>query len=193
MSEEIWKDVKGYEGYYQVSNLGRVRSLDRTTTYSKHYIEGQVTASHSFKGKILSQGKTSGYLSVVLSKNGKNKDFLVHRLVARAFVPNDNPSLKTQVDHLDGDRENNYASNLTWVTPRENQLRSIKNGTHVVCNVYRKVQVIDVDTGKIYESMRAAEDEFQIPHGRISAAIRSNQRVYGHKFELVETKNRPLF
>ena len=193
MSEEIWKDIKGYEGLYQVSNLGRVRSLDKTINYTKMYEDKEFIATHHFKSRILKQGTNSGYLGVVLARDESVKDFLVHRLVAQTFVPNDDPFHKIQVDHEDTNRKNNCADNLCWVTPKENQKRSIQKGTHTVCNPYKKKQVKDVDTGKIYSSMSEAEDEFGIPHGRISGAIRSGQRVYGHKFKLVTRNQKSLF
>ena len=109
--EEIWKDVVGYEGYYQVSNLGRVRSLDRI-----------VSNGRKIKGKILSTKVNTPpyYPRVSLSVNGKMKLVQVHRLVAQAFVYNPDPEHKTQVGHKDESRTNNRADNLEWVTPKEN-------------------------------------------------------------------------
>ena len=109
--EEIWKDVVGYEGYYQVSNLGRVRSLDRIASNGR-----------KIKGKILSTKVNTPpyYQRVSLSVNGKMKLVQVHRLVAQAFVYNPDPEHKTQVGHKDESRTNNRADNLEWVTPKEN-------------------------------------------------------------------------
>ena len=109
--EEIWKDVVGYEGYYQVSNLGRVRSLDRIASNGR-----------KVKGKILSTKVNTPpyYPRVSLSVNGKMKLVQVHRLVAQAFVYNPDPEHKTQVGHKDESRTNNRADNLEWVTPKEN-------------------------------------------------------------------------
>ena len=109
--EEIWKDVAGYEGYYQVSNLGRVRSLDRIASNGR-----------KIKGKILSTKVNTPpyYPRVSLSVNGKMKLVQVHRLVAQAFVYNPDPEHKTQVGHKDESRTNNRADNLEWVTPKEN-------------------------------------------------------------------------
>ena len=108
---EIWKDVVGYEGYYQVSNLGRVRSLDRIASNGR-----------KIKGKILSTKVNTPpyYPRVSLSVNGKMKLVQVHRLVAQAFVYNPDPEHKTQVGHKDESRTNNRADNLEWVTPKEN-------------------------------------------------------------------------
>lgn len=109
--EEIWKDVVGYEGYYQVSNLGRVRSLDRIASNGR-----------KIKGKILSTKVNTPpyYPRASLSVNGKMKLVQVHRLVAQAFVYNPDPEHKTQVGHKDESRTNNRADNLEWVTPKEN-------------------------------------------------------------------------
>ena len=113
MQEEIWKDIKGYEGLYQVSNLGRVKSLKRK--YKKRYIDKEIIKKFS---KI-----PKGYLRTGLSKNGIVKYYFVHRLVAEAFIPNyDNLPC---VNHKDCNTANNMADNLEWVTYKENN--SYKN------------------------------------------------------------------
>ena len=107
--EEIWKPVIGYEGLYEVSNLGRVRSVDRLVKYSN----GQI---HLHKGRILSPGLVhkSGYLQVGLCNNGKTKHKMVYRLVAEGFLPNiDN---LPQVNHKDENPFNNCVENLEWCT-----------------------------------------------------------------------------
>lgn len=110
--KETWKDIKGYEGLYQVSNLGRVCSLP-------HEVLCRNKRVLHFDGKMLSLSQCrGGYLSVVLCKNGIPKTYRVNRLVANAFLPNkDN---KPQVDHIDGCRVNNCAINLKWATSKEN-------------------------------------------------------------------------
>lgn len=95
--EEIWKPVAGYEELYAVSNLGRVKSLNY---------------NHTGKEKILKPFKTNGYLLVGLSKKGKVKRFLVHRLVASAFIPN--PKGLPEINHLDENKANNVATNIEW-------------------------------------------------------------------------------
>lgn len=112
--EEIWRDIEGYEGQYQVSNLGRVKSFDR--------IDG---AGHLKRGRILRPvPDKKGYLRVQLHKEGKRKLFLVHRLVAQAFIPN--PEGLPQVNHRDEDPSNARADNLEWCTASYN----VNYGTH---------------------------------------------------------------
>lgn len=106
--QEIWESVKGYEGLYEVSNLGRVRSLKRATT----------------SGVVLNQAVKHGYMHVCLSKDGKPSTKRVHRLVAEAFIAN--PMDKPVVNHIDGDKTNNAVSNLEWATNSENELHSFR-------------------------------------------------------------------
>lgn len=105
---EVWKDIEGYEGIYQVSNLGRIRSLDRM-------IHGAYGRTRFSKGKIIKCHITrNGYINVILRK----RNFLVHRIVAKTFLPN--PENKTVVDHIDTVKSNNNVDNLRWVTTSEN-------------------------------------------------------------------------
>lgn len=121
MEKEIWKDVVGYEGLYQVSNFGNVRSVDRTY---KHYKKGNTF----LKGKNKSQSNSLGYLIVGLSKNGKPKNIKVHRLVALSFI--ENPESKPFVNHIDGVKTNNHVSNLEWATASENSSHAFSIGLH---------------------------------------------------------------
>lgn len=114
MEEEIWKDIGGYEGLYQVSNLGRVRSLDRM-------VGDRWGGKRLYKGKIMKTPLNSdGYCCVDLCKENKRKTYRVNRLVAIAFIKNDDPINKIFVNHKDEDRANNYANNLEWCTPEYN-------------------------------------------------------------------------
>ena len=103
LMEEIWKDVVGYEGLYQVSNLGRVKSLR-----VKRHADGIMTT------KI----RKNGYAFIFLHINNKRIWKSVHRLVAQAFIPN--PDNKPQIDHIDGNPSNNIVTNLRWATGKEN-------------------------------------------------------------------------
>ena len=120
MEEEIWKDIKGYEGHYQVSNLGNVRGLDRVVKNSNG-------TPKRLKIKIIKFSKNSnGYLNFNLCKNGKTKTFTAHRLVAINFI-GIRPGTYV-VNHKDGDKFNNDVRNLEWVTRKQNTCHAYKTG-----------------------------------------------------------------
>lgn len=112
-------EIEGLAGIYQVSDSGLVRSIDRTVFHS----DGR--AQHR-KGVVLKPGHSKGYPVVVLSNKEATKTFLVHRLVAEAFIPN--PEHKKEVNHIDGNKTNNNISNLEWVTKMETMHHAIKTG-----------------------------------------------------------------
>lgn len=121
--KEIWKDIPNYEGMYQISNFGNVRSLDRVIYANK----GNPKRNMFSKGKILiNHVSNTGYYRAKLCKNQKRKMFFVHRLVAEAFIPN--PENKPQVNHIDGNRLNNHVENLEWATMSENVLHAYNTG-----------------------------------------------------------------
>lgn len=109
--EEIWKDIKGYEGLYQVSNLGRVKSLERKTRFDN---QTKIIQTSFLSNRI---GKR-GYVVVSLFKNNKGKTIPIHRLIADAFIPN--PENKPCIDHINTIRTDNRIENLHWVTSKEN-------------------------------------------------------------------------
>ena len=116
---EIWKDVVEWEGLYEVSNFGRVRSVDR-------YLGHPTSSKGAFrKGKILSP-KSKRYADIHLWRNSKYISTHVHRLVAIAFI--DNPENKPEVNHKDGNKLNNHISNLEWATHEENMKHAIETG-----------------------------------------------------------------
>lgn len=112
MSKEVWKDVPNYEGHYQVSNMGNVRSIDR-------YVN-QLNYRRLIKGKLLSQCLSMGYPRVGLTKNGKHDKIRVHALVAMAFLGHKQEGYKLVVNHIDNNKQNNNVENLEVVTQRYN-------------------------------------------------------------------------
>lgn len=113
-----WRDINGYEGYYEVSNTGEIRSVDRL-------IESITGKVYHRKPRIINQRvNKGGYKSVVLSKDGKSKTHLVHRLVASAYISN--PNNYPQINHKDEDRQNNCVENLEWCDSKYN----CNYGTH---------------------------------------------------------------
>lgn len=118
---EQWRDIPGYEGYYQVSSEGRVKSLPRKVARGGNIL--------SVNGKMLRAGRTGkNYLMVVLSKEGVGKSKEIHTLVAEAFLGPKPPGMV--IRHLDGDKHNNRADNLAYGTLSDNTRDSVKHGTH---------------------------------------------------------------
>lgn len=114
-----WKDIKDFEGMYQVSNIGAVRSLERLVNnkQGKRKVNG---------GLLKPQLTHKGYLKVFLRKDNKSYPKVIHRLVAEAFV--DNLENKPEINHIDGDKTNNRSTNLEWCTRQENIQHSLENG-----------------------------------------------------------------
>ena len=115
---EKWEPIKGYEGAYEVSSYGRVKSLDRLT----HWGKGK---NREHIGRILLPNYHNGYAFVRLCKGGETHSYKVHRLVAIAFIENKHG--KQQVNHLDLNRANNHVDNLEWVTAKENKNHGVIN------------------------------------------------------------------
>lgn len=153
--EEIWKDIEGYEGLYQVSDLGRVKSF-ATSRVLKPY------------------RNKAGYLLVYLCKNGKRKTHRIHRLVAQSFIPN--PENKPEVNHLDENKTNNMVSNLEWSTRKEN----LNHGTR---NERISIPIIatNLKTGEFREFYGAHECARQLGSHQqnISAVLKGRRRQTG--------------
>ena len=151
---EIWKDYKDYEGLYQASNIGRMRSLDR-------WVSSKNGSMRFIKGRILKLfNNNQGYLHVVLSKNNKVKAYLVHRIIAETFLPNtDNLPC---VNHKDEDKTNNSVENLEWCDAKYNSNYGTRNermSKSLTNNIYtsRKVDVYDLDMNFI-ETLPSIEE-----------------------------------
>jgi len=143
LQNEIWKDIGGYEGIYQVSNFGNVRSLDRTRILRNCY--GEYTPRHD-SGKLMSgTDNGQGYLIVGLKKDGNRENHYIHRLVADAFC--ERKENCEVINHLDHNRRNNCASNLEWCTQKDNVLYS----AHLMRKPRRKCA--ETNTGEKYISL----------------------------------------
>lgn len=141
-----WKPVKGYEGFYEVSDNGDARGVDREIKTNIRNVTVRLK-----KGKPLSKNlKSNGYFTVDLCKDGKVKTTLVHRIVAEAFLPN--PDGLRFVNHKDSDRKNNKVTNLEWVTSSENRRHGIDKG-YVK---FQSKQIICIETGRIFDRPKRA-------------------------------------
>lgn len=145
--QEIWKDVPGYEELYQVSNLGRVKSMPKTYLICNR-------ANYSKQTHILKQQLCKGYYAVEFNHKGKSKKFLVHRLVAMAFITN--PDNLPQINHKDENPKNNCVDNLEWCTRKYN----LSYGTRqkrIAQNKKRKIFQYSID-GKLVAEYDGAID-----------------------------------
>lgn len=156
--QEIWKDIPGYEGYYQASNLGRIKRLERVLFRNNgHSEKAKFTLPERIK-KI--QKQTQGYSQVVLFRDGAWKTHRLNVLIAKMFVPN--PQGKPFVNHIDGNKENNSAENLEWVTGSENILHAYRTGllTH-----YETPVVQISKTGEILREFRNIKEAAESVNG----------------------------
>lgn len=157
---EAWKAIDGYDGLYEVSNTGLVRSLNY---------------NHTGRAKILKLGNNGlGYLAVNLCKDGIHKRMLVHRLVAEAFVPN--PQNLETVNHRDEDKTNNNVSNLEWLSRTDNLAYSQPQQAE------RKVRMLDKKTGELlatFPSLQEAERQTGIADSNICSCLKGRYKSAG--------------
>lgn len=174
---EVWKDIAGYDGMYQVSNLGRVRSHGRycQNRYNKVWRPG----------RILSASKgNKGYLTVVLCLNNTRRTVKVHRLVASAFI--ENTENKEQVNHINGNKQDNRVVNLEWCSQSENMTHAWETGlqgrTHKK-NDLRSIRIsqhsCDMVLINTFPSMMEAERQTGISGASISRSARKGGKAGG--------------
>lgn len=195
---EIWKNIDGFK-YYQISNLGNIKSLERTESIYNYKKRTNVLRKR--KEKILATRISSnGYLNISLLKNGKTTTELVHRLVAEAFIPN--PDNLPQVNHINGNKQDNRVENLEWCTPSENLRHAVINGLKkssekqkevakkniLKANDKKRKQVeqltLDGKLLKTWNSMTDIYNELNYRWGNISAVCRGKKDyAYGYKWK----------
>lgn len=144
LEQEIWKDIKGYEGLYQVSNLGRIKSL--------YFINNRYKSKHHREKIMKQQINKHGYKTVRLSLNKKEKSYMVHRLVAEAFILN--TKNKLEVNHIDGNKQNNRVDNLELCTRSENQLHAYQKGLQKITN---KMKENSIKLGQTYGKINGSK------------------------------------
>ena len=190
VNDDEWRDVIGFEGIYQVSKHGQVRSLDRYT--------GQTTLKFC-KGVLKEHDiDEHGYCVVSLydAKHGPGYSRMVHVLVAQAFIDNPDPEHKTQVNHIDGNKENNDISNLEWVTAKENNEHARRTGLWVsteenaermryyakLHNEQRMIAVRCIETGVEYPSYSEAGRAFNCGASEIKNSVDTHKAHRGYHF-----------
>lgn len=160
-----WKKIKGFEGVYEVSDSGVIRSVDRYVSHSK--------GRQLKKGKIIKSFKNqNGYLLVTLQSKGIRKAFQVHRLVCHAF--NKNPLNKPQVNHIDGDKLNNKISNLEWCTASENMKHAYDNGLKKMPDNRKGVKCLN--NGVVYGSIKEAANKTNSSYKGLSNHLRGGSK-----------------
>ena len=165
--EEEWRDIKDYEGKYQVSNLGRVKSLN----YHRDNRE-QILNTNSDR---------YGYLKVILYKNGKGKSYTIHKLVAEAFIPN--PNNYPIINHKDENKQNNRVDNLEWCTYQYNNTygtrleRASKKISGAKSSTARKVECIT--TGIQFKTIKEASKYYKISNTHIGQCCKGERKSAG--------------
>lgn len=163
---EIWKDINGYVGLYQISNFGNVKSLSRYRIWRNEFkLLKEKTLKAALNGR--------GYLMVILSKNKKRENLIIHRLVAEAFIPNTNNL--PQVNHRNGIKTDNRVENLEWCTSKENNIhaRKIKlnncYGENCVNSKLLEKQILEIREKYLTEkiSQRKLGDKYNVTHKTI--------------------------
>lgn len=167
---EIWKDIKDYEGMYQVSNLGNIKALDREvySLWNNRIVKGKMRKPTYDK---------DNYLLISLSKEGKTRTFKVHRLVAEAFIPN--PEEKPTVNHINGKKDDNRIENLEWATDKE-QMKHCREvlGWKPDESRLRRRKVKRSD-GKIYNSIKEAGIENNLFPSNITMCCQGKVKTIG--------------
>lgn len=173
---ENWKEITGYEGYFEVSDLGNFRSKDRIIKYKQNGIR-------NYPGKPLkTETIVEGYQRIVLMKEGIKKRFMCHRIVAQEFIPN--PENKPYVNHINGNPSDNRVENLEWCTQEENEQHSINILGKIMKGKTYPKKVKCIETNIVYDSMNqciASLGNNACIEG-LNKSIKANRQYHGYTF-----------
>ena len=177
---EVWKDVDGYQGLYQVSNFGRVKSLNYNKTGKEKILKHDLVVIHH---------KNRDYIQhqIILHKNGKRKHFLIHRLVYQTFIgeiPNG-----YQIDHRDNNPQNNKLENLQLLTRSENIKKCFIDNPNLISNLEKlnpKKKIICLNNNTIYESINECARKLNLYHQNIHKVLKGKiNHTGGYRFKYV--------
>lgn len=188
---EIWKPIKGYEGYYEASNLGNIRSVDRVILSTANILHTEHKQLR--RGRVLKQGDgRKGYKIVVLQRDGKKRTMYTHRIIAMTFV--ENPYNKPCIDHINGVCTDNRAENLRWCTQKENinnpntvykNLDTLKQNALTNCKAKTILQ-LDKDSLEVIQEILPKSSYFKdmgYVRAYITSACRNHKKnAYGYKW-----------
>lgn len=181
--QEIWKEIPGYEGYFEVSNLGNFRSKDRIIKYKN-------SGFRNYPGKALKvEQMQDGYCRITLMKESVKKRYMCHRLVAETFI--ENPNNLPFINHIDGCRNNNMVSNLEWCTQSENEQHAINVLGKTMKGKTNPKPVYCVELDKTFKSMKQAV-EFLGNHAcneGIKKAILAGRPYHNYTFQFVTNES----
>lgn len=186
--KEVWVSVKGYEGYYEVSNTGKVRSVERTIILLSRNGKPRPSVYKSKELKLVVEHKKKHNnlprLYVTLSKDCITKRFYVHRLIAETFIPN--PAELPEVNHIDGNPLNNNVNNLEWSSRLDNVRHAFENKLIKTERAVAKLHPKTLEIIETYKSESEACRQHNVTQGKILRSMQRNGTSCGYKWKYLD-------
>lgn len=185
--QEIWKPIPGYEGYYEASTKGCIRSVDRTIILKDRLGNDRPSL---YKGRILKpcsktyeRSNIKQRFQVALSIDSKLKTWDVHKLIALTFIPN--PSNHDTVNHIDGDTFKNHIENLEWISKADNNRHAFRNGLVKTQKLIAQIDPNTMQIIKVYPGESEACRRMGVLQGKIRTAMQNNWKLHGFYWKYV--------